>query len=72
MGFKRDDLANNTNVTNDDNVPSFNYKANLITSTEADGTKTGVKIAVPLKYFSTFSRSLEITLINCQVEFSLK
>ena len=68
MGFKIDDLANNANVT----VPSFKYKANLITSTEADGTKTGVKIAVPLKYFSIFSRSLEMTLINCKVEFSLK
>ena len=25
--FKRDDTANNANVTNDDNTPSFKYKA---------------------------------------------
>ena len=29
-GFKGDEVANNANVTNDDNVPSFKYKANLI------------------------------------------
>ena len=38
-GFKRDDVVNNTNVANDDNPPSFKYKANLIANTEADGTK---------------------------------
>ena len=51
-GFKRDEMANNANVTNDDNASSFNYKANLIANTNADGTKKGVKIAVPLKYLS--------------------
>ena len=38
-GFKRDDIDNNANVTNDDNSPSFKYEASLITNTEADGTK---------------------------------
>ena len=49
LGFKRDEVANNADVTNDDNAPSFNYKANLITNTEADGKK-----AVPLRYLSNF------------------
>ena len=31
-----------------------------------------VKIAVPLKYLSNFWRSLEMSLINCRVELSLK
>ena len=44
----------------------------LIANTEADGAKKGVKIAVPLKYLGNFWRSLEIPLINCQVELSLK
>ena len=35
-------LTNNANVTNDDNASSFKYKANLITNTEADGTKKSV------------------------------
>ena len=47
-GFKRDEITNNANVTNDDNAPSFKYKANLIANTEADETKMGVKIAMPL------------------------
>ena len=70
-GFKRDEVVNNAGATNDDNFPSFKYKANLIANTTADGTKKGVKIAVPLKYLSNFWRSLEMPLINCKVEFSL-
>ena len=54
-------------MTNDDNAPSLKYKASLITNTEADGTKKGVKIAVPLKYLSNFWRSLEMPLINCKI-----
>ena len=62
--FKRDEIDNNADVTNDNNAPSFKYKANLIGNTEANGTKNGVKIAVPLKYLSNFWRSLEISLIK--------
>ena len=29
-GFKRDEITNNANVTNDDNAHSFKYKSNLI------------------------------------------
>ena len=70
--FKRDEIANNTKVNNDDNVPSFKYKASSIGNTENNGTKNGVKIVVPLKYLSNFWRSLEMPLINCKVELSLK
>ena len=31
--FKRDEIVDNANMTNDDNVPSFKYKANLIGNT---------------------------------------
>ena len=41
--FKRDEIVNNADVTNDDNAPSFKYKSNLIGNTEDDGTKNGVK-----------------------------
>ena len=70
--FKRDEITNNADVTNDNNAPSFQYKANVISNTEVNGTKNGVKIAVPLKYLSNFWRSLEMPLINCKVELSLK
>ena len=71
-GFKRDEVTNNANVTNDDNAPSFKYNASNIGDTENIGTKNEVKIDVPLKYLSNFGRSLAIPLINCKVELSLK
>ena len=37
--FKRDEIINNADVTNDNNAPSFKYKANLIGNTETNGTK---------------------------------
>ena len=70
--LKRDEIVKNKNVTNDNNAPSFKYKANLIGNTENNGTKNGVKIAVPLKYLSNFWRSLEMPLINCKIELLLK
>ena len=69
--FKRDEIVNSADVS-DDNAPSFKYKASLIGNTENNGTKNGVKTAVPLKYFSNFWRSLEMPLINCKVELSSK
>ena len=69
--FKRDEITNNADVTND-NAPSFKYKTNLFGNTENNGTKNGVKIAVSLKCLSNFWRSLEMPLINCKVEVSLK
>ena len=70
--FKRDEIINNADVTNDNNSPSFKYKASIIGNTENNRIKTGVKIAVPLKYLSNFWRSIEMPLINCKVEISLK
>ena len=60
-------MKQNTVDGNDipNNSSSFNYKSNLITN------RNGVKIAVPLKYFSNFWRSLEMSFINCEVELSL-
>ena len=46
--FKRDEIINNADVTNDDNAPLFKYKASLIGNTGNDETKKGVKTAVPL------------------------
>ena len=65
--FKRDEIINNVYVTNDDNAPSFTYKANFVGNMENNGTKNGVKIAAPLKYLSNFWRSLKMPLINCKI-----
>ena len=37
--FKRDEIIDNANVTNNNNAPSFKYKASLIGNTETNGTK---------------------------------
>ena len=72
LGLIRDEAADNVNVTDDVNAPSFKYEANLISNTEANGTKQGVNIAIPINYLNNFWRSLEMALINCKVELSLK
>ena len=46
-GFKKDEVVDNANVTNDDGAPSIKYKADLIDGTEANGTKNGLKIVAP-------------------------
>ena len=35
--FKRDEIIDNANVTNDNNGPSFKYKASLIGNPETNG-----------------------------------
>ena len=37
--FKRDEIINNADVTNDDNAPSFKYKASIISDTKDHGIK---------------------------------
>ena len=70
-GFKRDEIVNNADVTNDYNAPLFKYKAGLIGNNDKNGRKYGVRIAAPLKYLSNFWRSLEMLLINCKTKLSL-
>ena len=65
--FKRDEIASNANVTIDNDGSSLKYKASITGDTAADGKIDGVKIAVPLKCFSDFWRSLAMPLINCKV-----
>ena len=49
--FKRDEIVNNKNVTNDNNAPSFKYKANLIANTGNNGTKKKSKNSCTTKIF---------------------
>ena len=49
---------------------SFKFKAKITGQTEDDGTKD-VEIIVPLKYLSNFWRTLEMPLINCEINLIL-
>ena len=67
-----------TNAGNHDNVStanstSFKFKSSFFKSLEGDdnGVFKDIKIAVPLKYISNFSRSLEMPLINCKIHLEL-
>ena len=64
--------ANNItqNFTGGNTTDSFNFKAKITGQTGDDGTKD-VEIMVPLKYLSNFWRTLEMPLINCEVNLIL-
>ena len=65
--------ANNNNIVifAEDNITdSFKFKAKIKGQTGDDGTKD-VEIMVPLKYLSNFWRTLEMPLINCEVNLIL-
>ena len=49
---------------------SFNFKTKITGQTNNNG-RIDVEIMVPLKYLSNFWRTLEMPLINCEVELIL-
>ena len=53
-----------------DNSASFKFKTKIAGRTEDDGTKS-VKIRVPLKYLSNFWITVEMPLINCEINLIL-
>ena len=65
---------NNNNAiiiyTEDNLTDSFNFKAKITGQTGNNGRKD-VEIMVPLKYLSNFWRTLEMPLINCEVNLIL-
>ena len=72
--FKRDESpvtnAGSPDNASVDNSSSFKYKSSFIgDSVTVTGNRisNNVKIAVPLKYLSTFWRTLEMSLINCKI-----
>ena len=50
---------------------SFNFKIKITGYTNNNGRIDNVKIMVPLKYLSNFWRTLEMPLINCEVNLLL-
>ena len=50
---------------------SFKYKVKITGKTPAEDNTKDVEISVPLKYLSNFWRTLEMPLINCEVNLIL-
>ena len=53
------------------NSESFQCKVKITGRTPADGNTKDVEIIVPLKHLSNFWRTLEMPLINCEVNLEL-
>ena len=53
------------------NSKSFKSNTKVTGETIADGNVKDVKITVPLKYLSNFWRTLEMPLINCEINLIL-
>ena len=53
------------------NSESFKSKVKITEKTPNDGNTKDVEIIVPLKYLSNFWRTLEMLLINCEVNLIL-
>ena len=67
--FKRNEPPDdNADVAN--NTSSLVYKSKLISGTD-DNNVNNVKLVVPLKYVSSFFRSLEMPLVNCKTNLEL-
>ena len=67
-------VNNNGNIvdfTTTDTTDSFKFKTKIIGQANNDGIINNVEIMFPLKYLSTFRRTLEMRLINCEVELVL-
>ena len=58
----------NDNITQSE---SFKYKIKITGKTPATENTKVVEIAVPLKYLSNFWRTLEMPLINCEINLIL-
>ena len=66
----RNDDDEIVNFTGGNTSNSFNFKAKITGQTGDDGTKD-VEIMIPLKYLSNFWRTLEMPLIDCEVNLIL-
>ena len=73
--YCKDISARNANddiviFSEDNTTDSFKFKAKTTGETGNDGTRD-VEIMIPLKYLSNFWRTLEMPLINCEVNLIL-
>ena len=73
--YKRDEPPGD-NAIDDltaNNSSSFKYKISLLGDENVVGgiVRLNVKVVVPLKYLSNFFRSLEMSLINCEIKLNL-
>ena len=67
-GNENEDNGNKINKNKTTRSKSFSYKTKLIGSTPNNASRLNAEVAVPLKYLINFCRSLDLLLINCEIE----
>ena len=67
-----DDNGNKTNNNSTITSTFFKYKKNLIGGAPNNTSRLNAEIVAPLKYLSNFWRSLDLSLINCEIEPDLR
>ena len=68
---KNDDV-NNYRINNKTTTSKyFEYKTKFIWSTPNKNSRLNGEVVVPLKYMSNFWGSLDLSLINCEIELDL-
>ena len=66
-------VNNHDNIVNFDGTnatDSFNFKTKITGKTN-DTSRINVEIMIPLKYLGNFTRTLEMPLINCEIQLIL-
>ena len=76
---EENDSANKTddndNIINNNKTTSSKYfkqKTKIAGSSSGNNGRLNAEVVVPLKYFNNFWRSLDLPLINCEIEPGLK
>ena len=69
--YFRDEPVDDDDDDNIEDSKSFKYKTKITGKTPNDDNEKDVEIMVPLKYLSNFWRTLEMPLINCEVNLIL-
>ena len=69
---ENDDNGNKINHSKTATSKSFKYKTKIIGSTPDNASELNAKVVVPLKYLSNIWRSLDLPLINCEIELDLR
>ena len=67
--YENGNKKNNNNTTTS---KSFKDKTKIIKSTPNNPCGLNAEVVVPLKYLSNFWRSLDLPLINCEIELDLR
>ena len=74
LNYNRDEPnsgANNSINYSIKDSKSFHYKTSITGKLEGNNTEKEVEIVVPLKYLSNFWRTLNMPLINCEINLIL-